>query len=236
MVYGELGVFPLSIDIQSRMFFFFLDKTWCYGKNKIASSLYKLVRHLNEQRKINSKWLVHVEHLVNSNGFGNIWDKHDDINAKGFIKSFKQKLVDQYKQNWNSLVDISSRGINYRIFKDNFQINIYFSFLSNRQCKILTAFRTRNHHLPVEVGRWRSIPLNERVCMFCVTDIGGEYHYIMTCNFFNSQRMKFVKPYYYRNPNTIKFNALMNQNHVKQMKLLCSFIEIIMKEIRQINT
>ena len=235
MVYGELGVFPLSIDIQSRMVSFWI-KLGAIGKNEIASSLYKLVRHLNEQRKINSKWLAHIKHLVNSNGFGNIWDMHDEINAKWFIKSFKQKLVDQYKQNWNSLVDISSSGINYRIFKDNFQINRYFSFLSNRQCKILTAFRTRNHRLPVEVGRWSSIPLNERVCTFCATDIGDEYHYIMTCNFFSSQRMKFVKPYYYRNPNTIKFNALMNQNNVKQIKLLCSFIEIIMKEIRQINT
>lgn len=183
MVYGELGVFPLSIDIQSRMVSFW-TKLGAIGKNEIASSLYKLVRHLNEQRKINSKWLAHIKHLVNSNGFGNIWDMHDEINAKWFIKSFKQKLVDQYKQNWNSLVDISSSGINYRIFKDNFQINRYFSFLSNRQCKILTAFRTRNHRLPVEVGRWSSIPLNERVCTFCATDIGDEYHYIMTCNLF----------------------------------------------------
>ena len=144
-------------------------------------------------------------------------------------------FIDQYTQNWNSLVDISSSGIYYRIFKDNFQINRYFSFLSNRQCKILTAFRTRNHRLPVEVERWSSIPLNGRVCMFCATDICDEYHYIMTCNFFNSQGLKFVKLYYYRNPNAIKFNALMNQNNVKQIKFLCSFIEIIMKEIRQIN-
>ena len=232
MVYGELGARPLSIDIQSRMISFW-TKLWGHGKNEIASSLYKLILNLNEQGKIKSKWLIHVKHLVSSNGFGNIWDNHTEINPKWFVKSFKQKLIDQYFQNWNSLVDKSSTGINYRIFKDNFQINNYFSFLSNRQCKLLTAFRTRNHRLPVEVGRWCSTPVNERICWLCTKDIGDEYHYIMTCNFFIDQRKKYVKPYYYRNPNTLKFNALMNLNNDVEIKKLCSFIEIIMKEVRQ---
>ena len=135
MVYGELGARPLSIDIQSRMISFW-TKLWGHGKNEIASSLYKLILNLNEQGKIKSKWLIHVKHLVSSNGFGNIWDNHTEINPKWFVKSFKQKLIDQYFQNWNSLVDKSSTGINYRIFKDNFQINNYFFFflMGNVNC------------------------------------------------------------------------------------------------------
>ena len=55
----------------------------------------------------------------------------------------------------------------------------------------------------------------------------------MTCNIFINQRKKYVKPYYYRNPNTLKFNALMNLNNDVEIKKLCSFIEILTEEVRQ---
>ena len=60
---------------------------WGHGKNEIASSLYKLILNLNEQGKIKSKWLIHVKPLLSSNGFGNIWDNHTEINPKWFVKS-----------------------------------------------------------------------------------------------------------------------------------------------------
>ena len=42
-----------------------------------------------------------------------------------------------------------------------------------------------NHRLPVETERWDDIPLNERNCNVCTTsDIGDEYHYLLTCDFF----------------------------------------------------
>ena len=46
------------------------------------------------------------------------------------------------------------------------------------------AFLTRNHRLTVEVGRWRSIPSNERKCPHCTDDIGDESlydFYLATC-------------------------------------------------------
>lgn len=232
MVYGELGAFPLYIDIQTRMVSFW-TKLGDNGKNEIASSLFKLISSFHEQKKIKSKWYGHIKHLIHSNGFGNIWETHNEVNYKWFANAFKQKLKDQYIQIWSSLVDKSSSGTNYRMFKDNFEINSYFSYLSNHQCKLLTAFRTRNHRFPVEIGRWSSTPLNERVCLLCNTDIGDEFHYIMNCRIFNEQRKKFIKSYYISNPNKIKFNALMNNDNKTITNKLCSFIEIIMKYFRQ---
>ena len=51
--------------------------------------------------------------------------------------------------------------------------------------------------LPVEVetGRWDGIPLNERNCKICTTDdIGDEYHYLFTCDFFKIDRKLYLKP------------------------------------------
>ena len=236
MIYSELGVFPIYIDIQSRMVSFWTKVADDEGKNETAFALYKLILRLNEQNKLNSKWLSHLKHLICSNGFGNIWNSLEGINKIWFAKAFKQKLKDQYVQNWAALVEKSSSGINYRIFKNNFEMNNYFSFLTNRKCRILTAFRTRNHRFPVEIGRWTGIPLNERVCWLCNDDIGDEYHYIMKCRMFNDQRRKFIKPYYIRYPNVIKFNALMTHTNKETINKLSSFIEIIMQTLRQTRT
>ena len=44
-------------------------------------------------------------------------------------RSFKQKLKDEYLQNWRSVVEKSSSGQNYRIFENKFEINDYFTYL-----------------------------------------------------------------------------------------------------------
>lgn len=232
MVYGELGVYPLSIDIQTRVVSFW-TKLNDKGINYIATLMYKIIYTLNEQGKLKSRWLDGTKNLICVNGYSNVWHLHNDINASWFIKSFKQKLKDQYLQSWGSLVDKSSSGINYRMYKENFQINSYFSFLSNKKCQILTAFRTRNHRLPIEVGRWSGTPMNERVCWFCNNEIGDEFHYVLTCRYFNEERRKYIKPFYRTHPNAVKFKLLMNHSNKFIITNLCSFVEIIMKTVRQ---
>lgn len=231
MIYGELGAYPLYIDIHSRMISFW-TKLGDYGPNEIATSLYRIIHNLNEKKQLKSNWLQHIKNIIVSNGFGGIWDSHNNVNKKWFVQSFKQKLKDQYIQNWNSLVDNSSSGKNYRIFKESFDINPYFLYLSNRNSRLLTAFRTRNHRLPIEIGRWTSIATNERLCWLCNAEIGDEFHYIMKCTFFNEQRNKYIKPYYTRNINVIKFGELMNHKNKTVVKNLCSFIEIIMDKFK----
>ena len=182
MVYGELGTFPLFIDIQCRMVSFWAKLR--DGHNEIASTIYDIVYRLRKQGKLKPKWIDHVQHIINCNGFGHVWNSPGDVNMKWFITAFKQKLHDQYIQTWSSLVDQASSGKNYRLFKETFQMNKYFSFLPTKYCRILTAYRTRNHRLPIETGRWSSIPASERICHLCNVDIGDEYHYIMQCHFF----------------------------------------------------
>ena len=85
MMYGELGAYPLFIDIQSRMV-----PVWCKlndsGKNDIATTLYKLIYHLNEQNQLNLQWLNHIKTIINTNGFGNVWTSHNEVTANGSFK------------------------------------------------------------------------------------------------------------------------------------------------------
>ena len=130
-------------------------------ENKLSSQLYLVIRSLHELGKYKFKWLENIKQLLDKNGFGNFWQLSNEINVKWLVLSFKQKLKDHFFQNRNSLVEKASSGTNYKIFKDTFEQNKYFTFLTNRQSRILTSFRTRNHKLPIETGRWTGKPLNE---------------------------------------------------------------------------
>ena len=47
-------------------------------------------------------------------------------------------------------------------------------------------FRTSNHYLHVETGRWRNILYENRLCAYCnKNDIGDEFHYLFVglCTF-----------------------------------------------------
>ena len=91
-------------------------------------------------------------------------------------------------------------------------------------------FRTRNHRLPIEVGRWSGIQINQRLCSFC-NELGDEFHYLMTCKHFELERKYYLKRYYYIRPNIVKFGQLMNMRKVVDLKNLCRFINIIIKQV-----
>ena len=155
------------------------------------------------------------------------------MNSKWLVKAVNQKLKDIFIQTWISKLDIESESNIYRLFKTNFEISKYVSILPTHLCKVFMAFRTRNHRLPVETGRRRSVPFRERICHFCNKDIGDEYHMTLVCEKFKIDRCKYVKPYYYRNPNILKFRDLMNVSSKKHLLHLCLFIQIIIKAFKQ---
>ena len=208
MIYGELGIFPLSIEIKSRILAFWSKLVKGMENHKLSSIVYEVLNTLRRQGKIKVIWIENVKHILETNGYRNVWMAPNDFNANWIVQSLKQRLKDSYLQSWNARVEQCSSGVNYRLFKDSFKRNDYFTFLSNRQCRILTRFRTRNHRLPVEVGRWIKNSKTISRCERCNSEIGDEYHYVMECSYFEDERKKYIKPYYRRRTNTLKYNNL----------------------------
>ncbi len=55
----------------------------------------------------------------------------------------------------------------------------------------VVKFRTSNHKLPIETGRWNGIERSERKCNLCnLKDIGDEFHYLLICPFLAESRKK----------------------------------------------
>ena len=213
MIYGELGVTPLSVDMKTRILSYWAKLLESREINKLSSTVYNKLYEMYKAKTIKSVWIENVKTTLCSVGFSGFLDNQNFINTVWFTKSKNQRLKDQFIQKWTSDIDITSQSNTYRIFKTSFQQSAYISILPNKLCQKLLKFRTRNHRFPIETGRWRSVPINERLCPTCSTKIGDEFHFLFTCPQFHNDRIKYLLTYFYKRPNVLKFEQLMNSKN-----------------------
>ena len=160
MVYGELGRFPILINIKVRMISFWCKLITTQG-DKLSSLTFCLLRNYNNQ------WCNFIQSILNECGLSYIWQTGQSVNTPWLKKIVFNTLYDQFKQLWYSDMFNSSKGVNYRIFKTSFCLESYLLNLPFKYLKYFCRFRTCNIKLPVEVGRWYNIPRENRVCKIC---------------------------------------------------------------------
>ena len=74
-------------------------------------------------------WILFVKQIFNECGFPNIWETELFDNVDYLKCVIKQRLGDQFLQNWNSLVQNSPKAINYKTFKTEFKYEEYLNIL-----------------------------------------------------------------------------------------------------------
>ena len=93
-----------------------------------------------------------------------------------------------------------------------------------------SIWRTSNHNLPIETGRWKKIPITERKCTLCQSvDLGDEFHYLFICPLLHKERTQLLSKYFYIKPNMYKMNLLFNSKKQGTLRKLCNFCKIIMQ-------
>ena len=120
MIYGELGVMPLAVDIQTRMISFWakLIQTEQDEIYKLSPFIYKIIYALHNDKVLKSQWVDNLKTLICSHGFGGIWYSQSFINIKWFTKAC-QNIKDVFIQDWFALIEISSSSNIYRLLKQN---------------------------------------------------------------------------------------------------------------------
>lgn len=192
IVYGETGVLPLKVDIQSRIIGFWAKLIYP-TTNNISSKLYFIAKTYFDEPNQNTcfKWFEHVRNILISCGYSGFWNSQTFPNKKWLIKSTKQKLTDLYINEWKNECESNTSCYIYRIFKTEFGYENYLSKVPSKFRNFLLNIRTRNHKLPIETGRWRRIPREFRKCHLCNNDLGDEYHYLLSCRQLHNLRKQY---------------------------------------------
>lgn len=226
MLYAELGRFPLKVIIKSRMIGFW-NRLITGKQEKFSYKIYQAI--MNIVPGFQSKWVNEIQNILTETGNMHLWNNQQNIHQKNIKHIIKQTLIDQYYQNWNQSLQHSSKGRNYSIFKSSVSLDNYLQLLGKKHYIPLAKYRTGNHHLPIEVGRWENIDISERKCTLCnKNDTGDEMHYLLICPFFTQYRIKHVKRYYYTHPNILKFQQLMCSVNKQELVNLSCFVKTIM--------
>jgi hypothetical protein len=230
MLYGELGRYPLEIIVKTRMINFW-SKLLSGSTTKISRICYENMLHST----VCYKWLDCIRNILNETGNTHIWIYQKSTNVKNIGKNIKRILIDQFIQKWNGQLANSSKGTNYRIFKNDIIFEPYLNILpDNLRCSLF-HFRTGNHRLPVETGRWRNsfLPYEDRKCNLCsLNEIGDEFHYLFTCPFFILNRKRYLSSYFYRQPNILKFRELFTSGRLQTLKKLSLFVRDIIRHFK----
>lgn len=228
MIYGDLGILPLSVHIKSRILCFW-HKVCNSKQEKISNILYRTTHYLYQNSSIKLPWLSHVHKLLDSLGLSNYWLNYIPSSPNVFKNNVKTRLKDQYMQNWHSTIMNSSKCLNYRMYKLNFKLEQYFDILPTHLANVLFRFRCMNHKLPIEKGRFHNIPREQRICHLCNTNsLGDEFHYLFECKFLTCERKMYVPRKFSSNPNSLTLEMLMNTQEKDVLVKLAVFCKHIM--------
>ena len=224
MVLGETGCYPISfLEMKSRVlvFWYRLQIALNKGSQKVSCLLLKLISYQYQSSDNKSVWLDFVYKNLYTLGLSYV-ENNQSMSVNQFKKVVKQNLKDQFLQMWSESVNTSRMTVNYRMFKYDLRMENYLLSLPESLRKPFLKFRTCNNNLPVNKARYLDIPRSERLCVLCDSnDIGDEFHYLFVCNYppIDNERTKFIKRYYYVNPNVYKMQKLFESKGVTLIKL-----------------
>ena len=172
-----------------------------------------------------TNWASLLRHLLFSMGFNEVWIQQGVGNINNFISVFKQRLTDNFIQNWQSRLAESSRAIFYRSFA-TFQFQPYLDKVNVfKYLQAYSKLRMSSHRLEVEAGRWvrqNRVPIHERKCSFC-NILEDEYHFVIQCAAYSELREKYISKYFWKRPNMFKFVELINSSNINYIRKMCIF-------------
>ena len=158
MLYAELGCHPIEIKIKTHMIGFW--NRLLIGK--ITKLSYLLYRVLAAYDCPLVKWTCYIKNILFGIGRAELWYYQNTLNTNSLRYLVKQTLLDQFFQKWCSDLNNSSKGIQFNSFKDTTELETYFKILPQNLYINMVRFRTRNHKMTIETGRWLDIELSNR--------------------------------------------------------------------------
>ena len=160
----------------------------------------------------------------------------------GKIQLFKIKygLTVRFIYKWRIECDANTSCYMYRLIRTNFGFENYLTKIPCKLRKFLINFRTKNHRLPIEIGRWKRIPRELRICHLCRNELGDEFHYLLTCKCLSNLRKQYLPSYCHKNPNILKLRNLMNNTNISVQRKLSFYkkkiyIQYSLKEPSQLK-
>ena len=222
-VYAELGRLPLIVPISVQIVKYWLNIMDLTFNETLVGEAAQVCMRMNFQPALYVNYVLkmcktNVDDLAKSatnprNAPANFCHYLKELLHNEFVTHFKNQ-IQQHKENGKLRL--------FRKVKVNFNFEYYLSQVQNvKHRQAVTKLRISAHKLPVETGRYKNIPYNDRICKHCdLNEIGNEQHYLMSCSntMFRTLRNKFIDNLYKINRSLMLFNMQDLFHYVLAMK------------------
>ena len=168
-------------------------------------------------------WASHIKTELDNLGLSYIW--HNQLNSGIPIEYIRLRILDQFKQQWLSRINNSSRLKMYSRVKQQFSFESYLDQITTPKFRIaLTRFKISAHNLQIEKGRHFGLNRTQRICKHCnLNVVESEFHFLLVCPFYSELRSKYFTRYFCHWPTLNKFDILMTKTP-KHLLILSKFI------------
>ena len=211
-MYGELGTMPVRVVRKLRMLKYWIRILENSNENPFVYKIYEMMYNdvIQGRYRVINNWAFQIKKILDELGFSDVW-----LNQKHIVPNFtllKQRITDQYKQEWLTIVNDSSKLSYYRLYKNYLSLETekYLYISNHRYRNALCKFRVSAHNLEIETGRYFRIAPQERICKCCTSNsIESEYHFLLVYPLYTDLRRKYLPRFYRSFINTNKFKCLI---------------------------
>ena len=229
-VYSEMNATPLHVSRKLSVIKYWLNILKLDVKHPVRLT-YNVLRQAADDSTF-PNWTTHIKFLLQSNGFGYIWENQNTVNDTYFLNQFKRRLSDTFLQTCNDLASQTSRNRFYNNLSPRINGTHYLFDIKERFLRVaLSRMRLGSHNLMVERGRWtkpRKTPYPNRVCRTCGT-VEDEYHIIIDCPRFSTPRQKYIPKNLTTRPSMFKLIKFIDTAKDKKLRRFAFFCFIALK-------
>ena len=148
------------------------------------------------------------------------------------MKFFKQRLHDNYKQDWASEISNSSEGRLYKHIKSKHEFEPFLNLPKHLRTAI-AKIRMSSHIFFIERGRWLKIERKKRTCEQCGI-IEDEFHIFLECPRFKDERKNYIPTYLKESQSMFNFINFLKTKDTTELKHLGYLSYNLQKEYKKL--
>ena len=140
-------------------------------------------------------WVTLVCDTLCKYGFDCVWLNQGVQNVNIFLRIYKKRLIDSYREDWQRHLNESDRFNVYRTFKLIHCIEPYFEFIPSKGLrKVLIRFRLGVSELLTH--RLRYVENTPKKCPLCGFISDNEIHFLFHCENLTELRSLYIPDHY----------------------------------------
>ena len=152
-IYGELNRLPMKCVRLVNIVRYWLKIVHGEKSRYVTKCCMNALALGTNDGKCGVNWL---KAMLEQNGFGDVWLQQGVGDREIFLKIFKQRVLDIFRQNWSERLSMSSRAVFYRSVNENWVFSEYLEMVHvTEHRKVLCRLIVISYQLRIETGRWQ---------------------------------------------------------------------------------